>query len=503
MTKFYSGAATIIRGSREYSGDLVFTDTYCIFTSIKYNCREVFDDGLLVSAHTVEISIPALLGSHKKKGVSICYDNWCIGDFILEYETPDKVISKIEDHKQSIKKQQENAEYEIVSDFQKTQLSYQEVQKMLNYAAEEVEESWDVLPDELKRTSEGIRVWQKYEQIKSIAKRDLSQYNEFLRQRQISADEKNEILEKKREEAIGKERGEIDEAFMYITLMIEEAAGDPNKDDEDFVKTYADDFIAYDDYGIQQLRQSVEAILQDDLKCQYYLELFKKQSLVERFNYSTGNLFTISHHGLKCIDIDAVAERAINKTAILFDEIELYEVQEMMEGKKNEIRKKLDSQFDQIEHDWTDYIDCLDYLVVSIEIFTGDNYQPASEFQKRINQYVVKVILSTKDLVKLTSPVENLFCWYWASTVDEIWEQAIRNEIRCDFETDFSKLDIAIAAFDQVTEKWTGTRKGYKIKNELPAVERNTQLHSKCCIYCGNLASLTAKYCKMCGKPIM
>lgn len=242
---------------------------------------------------------------------------------------------------------------------------------------------------------------------------------------------------------------------MYITLLMESAAGNPNEDEDKFARVYAEDFPAYDEPQIKQLRMLVKAALQDENKCQQYLDLFRAQSLVDRFNFSAGALFTISHKGMNCLDIDQVAETAIETTSDCFTVAEMPEVSQKMEEKKYKIRKQLDDQFASVEREWMDYRTAKDYLIVEVVPYNGNNYQSVSEFQKLVDQYVVTVKLSTKGVLSMSTPVGNLFRWYWGANVKDIWEEAVGNKVKGTAESDAVKFAVVKAAFDQVCEKWT------------------------------------------------
>ena len=463
MANFYNGNATTVRGANKLSGKLVFTDSYCEFSSPKYNYREDFDDIRLLSVSATNISVPSIFGAKNKEGISVCYSNSNIGDFVLEEGNAPELVSKVMSYVRAEKdriEQEENRRKEAQKadeakkEAQKEKEDVMEKRSYMEERLKELKKDLDSFPPDKQNDPRVLELKKEYERMKADIDGGYSQYEAYLKQQETRERERKEELERKKAEAKGNVRGEVDEAFMYITLLMESAAGNPHEEDEAFAKTYADDFAAYDETQIIQLRNKVKATLQNEGKCQQYLELFNKQPLADRFNYSAGNLFTISTKGMNSLDVDQEGQAAIDETEECFSPDEMSEVKRLMDEKTGKIRKQLDDQFKSIEPEWMEYNTTKNYLIIEVTSYNGNNYQKLCEFQKLIDQKVVTVKISTKGLMSMSTGVGNIFRWYWGANVRDIWEEAVGNKVNSPEELTDVKFDLVKAAFDEVCEKW-------------------------------------------------
>ena len=462
MATFYNGGATTVRGTTKHTGKLVLTDSFCEFSSAKYNYREDINDIRLLSVIVANVSVPSIFGAKNKEGVSLQYNGSSIGEFVLDegnaYDIANKMTSYVCSEKDRInqeelqrkEKQTEEAKKEAQKEKETVMNQRGEMEKKLA----DLKKDLDSFPPERQNDPSVLELRKKYEEMKADLDGGFSQYEAFLKQQETREKERREELERKKAEAKGNARGDVDEAFMFVSLLMESAAGNPHEDAESFAKAYAEDFAALDEEQIIQLYNRIKATLQDESKRQFYLDLFSKQSLADRFNYSAGNLFNLICKGMNCLDADQDAKTAIDETADCFEPAEMPEVLKLMGEKTGKIRKQLDDQFKQIEPKWMDYSTAKDYLIIEVEPYNGKNYQKACEFQKLIDQNVVTVKISTKGLLSMSTGVGNIFCWYWGANVKDIWENAAGNNVKAGADLNDVKFTAVKSAFDQVCEKW-------------------------------------------------
>lgn len=462
MANFYNGGATTVRGATKHTGKLVLTDSYCEFGSAKYNYREDINDIRLLTVAVTSVSVPSIFGAKNKDGVSVQYGGSSIGEFVLDegnaHDLANKVMSYVRSEKDRI--DQEEAKRKAAQDDEAKKEAQKDKETVMGQRGEmekklaDLKKDLDSFPPEKQNDPRVLELKKQYEKMKADIDGGYSQYEAYLKQQEAREKERKEELERKKAEAKGNARGEVDEAFMFVSLLMESAAGNPHEDAESFAKAYAEDFAALDEEQIIELYNRVKATLQDETKRQYYLDLFSKQSLADRFNYSAGNLFNLICKGMNCLDADQDAKTAIDETADCFAPEEMPEVLKLMGEKTGKIRKQIDDQFGQIEREWMDYSTAKNYLIIEVEPYNGKNYQKVCEFQKLIDQNVVTVKISTKGLLSMSTGVGNVLRWYWGAKVKDIWEEAAGNNVKSSADLADIKFAAVKAAFEQVCEKW-------------------------------------------------
>ena len=461
MASFYNGNAMTIRGASKHTGQLVFTDSFCEFSSNKYSYREDFDDIGQLEVSVTKVSVPSIFGAKSHEGISVCYRNSNIGDFILESENAISLVNSIMSFVQAERDRVAQEEKSRRDAQNKTEEESKEAEYLMSMRGElqdrlrELKEKLDSFPPEAQNFPKVRELMQEYNRLKREIEGGYSHYESYLKHKEVLEKEEQEKNEKKKAEAkSATARGELDEAYIYLSILMESAAGNPEKDAESFAKRFEEAFPALDEGEIIRLYHHVKANLQDEEKKQHYFELFMQQPLSDRFDYSAGNLFSLTHKGMNELDFDQKAENAIDQTADCFAPFEMDEVSALMNEKLAKLRKQLDNQCGSVEPEWIDYSTAKDYLMIEVAPYNGKNYEKMCEFQKLVDQYVVTVKLATKGIPYLSTVVNNVFHWYWSANVRDIWEEAAGNKVNSSAELNEIKFGAVKAAYEQVCEKW-------------------------------------------------
>ena len=160
----------------------------------------------------------------------------------------------------------------------------------------------------------------------------------------------------------------------------------------------------------------------------HYADSFKKRSVKERFTVSTLNL----HYVSDMTEIDKKAAWAINNTKEWFIPSEYNEVKRLMDDDLEVTRNQLDEQLSMAEQAWTKFTTAREFLQIVINDKKDDDSdleKKSSNFQVVIEGNLVEVLLATKGIFKISTVVQNCYTWYWGVSVQDIWEEALLNEV--------------------------------------------------------------------------
>lgn len=239
---------------------------------------------------------------------------------------------------------------------------------------------------------------------------------------------------------------------MYVTLINEKKLGKTGRSQEDFYEVYNEDFPNLSKGKLIRLYSDVHEMMRDPKKCEYYDSVFRKRSLKERFDLSTRNYFNCSTS-----EYAQRIEEAIENTSEWYSREEFKEVRHLLDLHLDEQRKKLDEQIDSVDESWKQFTNAKQYLRVSIKSNNAEDAklnEHSSFFQKEIDDSIVEVILSTQGIIMLQFTLLNSFTWYWNKGINEIWREALKNEIKDERIFDDDSDEIARKAYNRIMQNY-------------------------------------------------
>ncbi len=257
---------------------------------------------------------------------------------------------------------------------------------------------------------------------------DMEKYSRILEQQEQQEKIKREERLRNKAKVSPEGMTEKDSVNMYVILTNEQKLGRLYRDQEDFFAIYEDDFPALSKEEIIDLRNSVIEEMRDPNRVAHYADSFKKRSVKERFTVSTLNL----HYVSDMTEIDKKAAWAINNTKEWFIPSEYNEVKRLMDDDLEVTRNQLDEQLSMAEQAWTKFTTAREFLQIVINDKKDDDSdleKKSSNFQVVIEGNLVEVLLATKGIFKISTVVQNCYTWYWGVSVQDIWEEALLNEV--------------------------------------------------------------------------
>lgn len=215
------------------------------------------------------------------------------------------------------------------------------------------------------------------------------------------------------------------ETILYMILNNEAILGKLNRNADTFWEIYEDDFSGVSKSEVMSKRSTI-------LRNKNSLDIpaavtakFKACSVEERFRISTGNLFSVDPE----IDFEKKAKMAIERTKKWYEEDELEEVKILMQIKLESTRKEIDEQYDAIRPAWKSFEGAKKDLHVYLEDKGHPERDDTCVFQKEHNGVLCMIKMVNPELSILVVRLINCMAWYWNATPQQIWEQALRNDI--------------------------------------------------------------------------
>lgn len=294
----------------------------------------------------------------------------------------------------------------------------------------------------------------------------MDKYGDYLEQKEAREKAQEEEKARRKAEALAAGKSEKDIVNMYVILTNEKKLGKLHRSQDEFCEIYEEDFAALSKAEIIKTRKDIMEEMEDEALCSYYAESFKQRSVEDRFSYSTRNINNVSDEP----DPVVKANWAVENSKEWYDPSEYSEVRKLMDADLNNIKKQLDDQFKPVEEAWMKFSTAKDYLEISVSEKAADDSDlnpDFSMFQVVIGGQLVSVKLSTKGFFRMSTTAMNYFPFYWGVTVRDIWEAAMKNELRDEREGATNGSQLANQAMSQIRSKYPESKSYFYYHNKL------------------------------------
>ena len=287
---------------------------------------------------------------------------------------------------------------------------------------------------------------------------DQAKFEEHLRQKEEQKKKAEEEKARRKAEILAKGNADDVSVDMFVILTNEKGIGKLNRNQTDFCNIYEEDFPTLNKKQMVSMRKEILGKMKDRDFCEAYTERFKERSVKERFSVSTRNFYNMNTG-----DFGKKVEEAIDGTACWYSREEFKEVRTLMDKHMRDQRKKLDDQLAPVEQGWTKFSTARKDLVIVIKN-DGEINDNNECFQVRTGGALVEVDLITGGLLKLSVTLMNCFPWYWDKEVIDIWEAALKNEVRDESTGWFDNERLAQQAVREIRGKFPAERDYYHNK---------------------------------------
>lgn len=235
--------------------------------------------------------------------------------------------------------------------------------------------------------------------------------------------EKEQNLQEARENA--RIDPETDEACMFITLSNIAALSmeQEYQTAEDFFESFGEDYPAYDQAALWQLRNQVQEKMKNADNRQTYIHRFMQLPVEDRFGWTTRSCFDIAY----IFDVGEKYEKAISIGQKWITSTEMPEFQRLCQQDMDEMRESLRSQFATLCEDWLYWPRAKALLYVEYHN-TPSTYDDTT-LSCTVGDKVVTLCLRSSEaaFAELATRVLNYYAWFWGVPINEIWLTAYKN----------------------------------------------------------------------------
>ena len=213
---------------------------------------------------------------------------------------------------------------------------------------------------------------------------------------------------------------------MLAVLLIEEALGQLNRDEDNFAEVYAEDFAAYDAKQLIRLRRKVMPTIHDANAIESAKADMLTRTIEERFSISTANYFNVSTDW----DFDSKGTAAIEATKQWYKPEELPELRKRMEEHKEKTRQDVSSQLTAFRPEWSDFRGIRSDLHINISTDSEPVPEAHNLFHVKMGRDLdVRISITNPALGYISIPVMNVFASCWKVSPEDIWNAALQNSI--------------------------------------------------------------------------
>lgn len=259
---------------------------------------------------------------------------------------------------------------------------------------------------------------EKLKQHISKAKEELNQFGELLQMNEDKEKQTEQLRREKRANAV--KDASIDEACMFVALSIidELQLNDKCDSSSTFADLCGEDFPAYDEQSLWELRCKVQEDQWDEKKCEEYINTFVnldaevkfERTVVEYFNNST------------TFDIAQRFSQAMEKGSRWFTEGEATAMEAENEKFKENNRENIQTQFETICKDWLSWETARPLMYV--EYSDAPSAYDENTLSCQLGDVVATVYIRSSLGGMLTSQILNWYPWFWGITPEEVWQAA-------------------------------------------------------------------------------
>lgn len=296
-----------------------------------------------------------------------------------------------------------------------------ELEETVNTAASELEQASD-----RPLTAEEQNALQEAQGILANMQSQMSSTTSALETHKENLRKQEEEKQRRIEEAKKKGKSSHDEVDMLAVLLIEEALGQLNRDEDRFAEIYAEDFGAYDAKQLIRLRKKVMPTIHDAGVIESAKSDMLARTVEERFSISTGNYFNVSTDW----DFDAKGTDAIEATKLWYKPEELPELRKRMEEHKEKTRQSVSSQLTAFRPEWSDFRGLRSDLHINISTDSEPVPEAHNLFHVKTGRDLdVRISITNPALGYISIPVMNVFASCWKVSPEDIWNAALQNSI--------------------------------------------------------------------------
>ena len=235
--------------------------------------------------------------------------------------------------------------------------------------------------------------------------------------------EKEQNLQEARENA--RIDPETDEACMFITLSNIAALSmeQEYQTAEDFFESFGEDYPAYDQAALWQLRNQVQEKMKNADNRQTYIHRFMQLPVEDRFAWTTRSCFDIAY----IFDVGEKYEKAISIGQKWITSTEMPEFHRLCQQDMDEMRESLRSQFATLCEDWLYWPRAKALLYV--EYHNTPSTYDDNTLSCTVGDKVVTLCLRSSEaaFAELATRVLNYYAWFWGVPINEIWLTAYKN----------------------------------------------------------------------------
>ncbi len=264
------------------------------------------------------------------------------------------------------------------------------------------------------------------EQARSAAaqtRENIQRYADVKSMQEKIQQEKEQNLQEARENA--RIDPETDEACMFITLSNIAALSmeQEYQTAEDFFESFGEDYPAYDQAALWQLRNQVQEKMKNADNRQTYIHRFMQLPVEDRFAWTTLSCFDIAY----IFDVGEKYEKAISIGQKWITSTEAPEFQRLCQQHMDTLRESLRSQFSALCEDWLYWPRAKALLYVKYH--NAPSTYDDNTLSCTVGDKVVTLHLrsSAAAFAELATQVLNYYAWFWGVPINEIWLTAYKN----------------------------------------------------------------------------
>lgn len=264
------------------------------------------------------------------------------------------------------------------------------------------------------------------EQARSAAaqtRENIQRYADVKSMQEKIQQEKEQNLQEARENA--RIDPETDEACMFITLSNIAALSmeQEYQTAEDFFESFGEDYPAYDQAALWQLRNQVQEKMKNADNRQTYIHRFMQLPVEDRFAWTTLSCFDIAY----IFDVGEKYEKAISIGQKWITSTEAPEFQRLCQQHMDTMRESLRSQFSALCEDWLYWPRAKALLYVKYH--NAPSTYDDNTLSCTVGDKVVTLHLrsSAAAFAELATQVLNYYAWFWGVPIEEIWLTAYKN----------------------------------------------------------------------------
>lgn len=268
-----------------------------------------------------------------------------------------------------------------------------------------------------------LELTEKMRSMNAQTRENAQRYADVKSMQEKMQQEKEQDLQKARENA--RIDPETDEACMFITLSNITALSmeQEYQTAEDFFESFGEDYPAYDQAALWQLRNQVQEKMKNADNRQTYIHRFMQLPVEDRFAWTTRSCFDIAY----IFDVGEKYEKAISIGQKWITSTEMPEFQRLCQQHMDTMRESLRSQFATLCEDWLYWPRAKALLYVEYHN-TPSTYDDTT-LSCTVGDKVVTLCLRSSEaaFAELATRVLNYYAWFWGVPINEIWLTAYKN----------------------------------------------------------------------------